>query len=138
MKQGKIVNAFKLLTKLYRIEGVPFGVSSILYNTKNRLQPYVDHQAEQEERMAEEISDGMNPDGSYKMDETQQKLFLKKLDDIQKTEVEFDHKPVRLQLTEEQAMLLGINGEKIDTLAGVMIIEVDGKTTADYTGGDSE
>ena len=138
MKQGKIVNAFKLLTKLYKIEGVPFGVSSILYNTKNRLQPYVDHQAEQEERMAEEISDGLNPDGSYKMNEEQKERFFKELDEIQKTEVAFDLKPVRLQLTNEQVMLLGITGEKLEALDGFMIIEVDGKTTADYTGGDSE
>ena len=52
MKQGKIVIAFNLLMKLYRIEGVSFGTSSVLFNTKRRLQPFVEHQAEQESMLA--------------------------------------------------------------------------------------
>ena len=138
MKQGRIVSAYKTLTALYKVKGIPFGISCVLYNVKQRLEPYVECQDEQEIAMAEEISDGMNPDGTYKMDSVQRQEFFRRLDEIMNTEVEYDHKPVRIQLNEELVQILGITGEIVEVLDGFVIIEVDGKTAADYTGGDNE
>lgn len=138
MKQGRIVIAFNLLMKLYKIEGASFGTSSVLFNTKRRLQPYVEHQAEQESLLAEKYSDGQNADGTLKMEQDQQAQFFADLKKIQETEVDFEYKPVRLVLDDHEFKLLGLNGEKMEALEGFMDIEVDGKKTSDFAGSDEE
>ena len=138
MKQGKIVIAYNLLVKLYKIEGASFGVSSVLFNVKRRLEPYVEHQAEQETRLAEKYNDGANPDGSLKMEPEKQAKFFADLKKIQETEVDFDYKPAHLILDDKEFKLLGLNGEKLEILDGFMDIEVDGMKTSDFAGSDSE
>lgn len=138
MKQGRIVIAFNLLMKLYRIEGASFGTSSVLFNTKRRLQPFVEHQAEQESLLAEKYGDGQNDDGSLKMTQENQALFFADLKKIQETEVDYDYNPVRLILDDHEFKLLGLNGEKMEALEGFMDIEVDGMKTSDFAGSDRE
>ena len=137
MKQGQIIVAYKKLIDMYKIPGLDFGTSSILYNVKSRLQPYAEHQDELEITLAEEMSEGVNPDGSYKMDQVMRTEFFRKIDDMLKAEVQYDYKTVNLNLTEEQVHILGITGETIEMLKGIIEIFVDGKTAADF-GGDSE
>lgn len=138
MKQGRIVIAFNLLMKMYKIEGASFGTSSVLFNTKRRLQPYVEHQAEQESLLAEKYSDGQNADGTLKMEQDQQAQFFADLKKIQETEVNFEYKPARLVLDDHEFKLLGLNGEKMEVLEGFMDIEVDGMKTSDFAGSDSK
>ena len=41
MRQGKINVAFRVLCDLYRVKGLPFDLSSMLFNQKRNLQPFV-------------------------------------------------------------------------------------------------
>lgn len=130
MKQGKITSAFNTLTKMYRTKGLPFGISSILFNMKRQLEPYRDHQAEQEELLAEKYSGGeMDENGGYKMDGVARTLFAKDLIAMQNTEVECDVKPVTIDLNDELCEKMGITGETIDMLEGFIEFKMgdDGK-----------
>ena len=118
MKQGRIAAAHKMIMMLYRIKGVPYQVSVDLLRKKRDLQLFVDCQAEQEEKMAEEIAGGRNPDGSYPMDEEKQARFRRELAKIQEAEVTYDLKPITIMLTPELVEKMGITGEVMDILDG--------------------
>jgi len=118
MKQGKITAAYNMIKELYRIKGAPFEIYVTLFQLKRDLQMYIECQGEQEEQIAIEISGGMIADGTYPMDQAQQAEFMRKLQEIQKTEVKFDMKPVKIELTPDLAKLLGITGEVMDILYG--------------------
>ena len=124
MKQGKITAAYNTIVEMYRTKGLPYSLSWSLFEVKTSLQPYVDHQGEQELNMAEEFSSGMNPDGTYIMDEKQQAAFMNQMNEIQKVDVHFDMEPVKIRLTNDQVLLLGITGEMIDILHGIVSFEV--------------
>lgn len=124
MKQGKITKAYDRIIELYRTKGLPYDISWSLFEVKTALQPYVDHQGEQEMRMAEENSDGMNPDGSFIMNDQQQAAFFRHLNEIRNTDVHFDMKPAKIVLTDDQVIMLGITGEVIDILYGIVSFEV--------------
>ena len=124
MKQGKIMAAYDMLKKKYRIEGVPFGVSDILFRTKKKLEPYIEHESEQEMMLVERLSSGMNPDGSYQMTEEQKTEFMQELNRIQNTDVDFDLQPATIQLTDDLVIILGFCGEVMDVLDGIIHFEM--------------
>ena len=133
MKQGHINIAHGTLSRLYRIEGLPFGLSSCLFNAKRRLDPYIEHQQEQE-IAALEANGEMNPDGSYTLTDEQKKAFNDLLLEIREADVEYDYKPVKISITAELCEKMGITGETNEALDGIVIIEVDGKTSEDFAG----
>lgn len=133
MKQGHINVAHGTLSRLYRIAGLPFGLSSCLFNLKRRLDPYIEHQQEQE-IAALESNGVMNPDGSYTLTDEQKKAFNDRIVEIRESEVEYDYKPVKISLTKELCEKMEITGETNEALDGIVVIEVDGKTADDFAG----
>lgn len=126
MKQGKIAAAYNDIVEMYGIQGAPYDVYVILLRVKRDLQVYVDCQSEQEEKIADEISGGMIADGTYPMNQEQQRVFMTRIREIQKTEVSYDKTPETLFLTAEQIRLLGITGRVMDNLDGIInIVKID-------------
>ena len=127
MKQGKINVAFRVLCDLYRIKGLPFGLSSMLFNMKRRLQPYVEHYNETEAEVLEKW-DALTPTGMVRTDMAAADVakINKELDEIRSTEVEYDAKPITITLTDELTEKLGITGEIIEQLDGFVVFEMEG------------
>ena len=132
MRQGTITAAYNKIRELYRIKGVPFQISVELLRIKRELQLFVDCQGEQEEQIAVEISGGMIADGTYPMDQAQQAEFMRRLAEIQKTEVAYDLPPAKIKVTRKLVDLLGITGEVMDVLDGFVVFELEEE------GGDPE
>ena len=124
MKQGRITAAYSMIMQLYRVKGVPFQISVDLLRKKRELQVFVDCQAEQEEKMAEEIAGGVNEDGSYPMDQAKQAIFRRELAKIQEEDVNYDLEPITIKLTPELVERMGICGEVMDVLDGFVIFEM--------------
>jgi len=79
-----------------------------------------------------EISGGMIADGTYPMDQAQQAEFMRRLAEIQKTEVAYDLPPAKIKVTRKLVDLLGITGEVMDVLDGFVVFELEEE------GGDPE
>lgn len=121
MKQGKITMAYNTIMDLYRIKGLPYDMYLDLLGKKRELQIYVDCQAEQEERIAVEISGGMAADGTFPMDKDQQGEFFRKLADIRDTDVKYEAEPLEIRGTEAFLVnTLGVTGEVMDILDGII------------------
>ena len=121
MKQGKITTAYNTIMDMYRIKGLPYDTYLDLLAKKRELQIYVDCQAEQEERIAVEISGGMAADGTFPMNKAQQGEFFRQLADIRDTEVKYDAKPIEICGTETFLVdTLGVTGEVMDILDGII------------------
>ena len=119
MKQGKITTAYNTIMELYRIKGLPYDMYLDLLEKKRDLQIYVDCQAEQEERIAVEISGGMADDGTFPMDDRQQGEFFRRLAQIRDTEVKYEAEPIEIRGTEAFLVgTLGVTGETMDILDG--------------------
>ena len=121
MKQGKITTAYNTIMDMYRIKGLPYDTYLDLLAKKRELQIYVDCQAEQEERIAVEISGGMAADGTFPMDKAQQGEFFRKLADIRDTDVKYEAEPLEIRGTEAFLVnTLGVTGEVMDILDGII------------------
>lgn len=119
MKQGKINVAFRVLCDLYRIKGLPFGLSSMLFNMKRRLQPFVEHYNDAEAEVLEKWN-AMTPAGTVRTDMPMAEVaqINKELDDIRTTNVEYDVNPITVVLNADLTEKLGITGEIIEQLDG--------------------
>ena len=111
MEQGKITVAYKAVLKLYRIEGLPFSLSSKLFMLKKNLQPYFDHQREKQLAVLEACGatedQGELPPGA-------KVAFM----EIIKSEVDYNDEPVEIVLTPELTEKLVVTGELIEQLEG--------------------
>ena len=127
MKQGKINVAFRVLCDLYRIKGLPFGLSSMLFNQKRNLQPFVEHYNEAEAEVLEKW-DAITPAGTVRTDMPMADVakINKELDEIRATDVECNVKPITVVLTDELTEKLGITGEIIEQLDGFVVFEMEG------------
>lgn len=125
MKQGRITAAYSMIMQLYRVRGIPFQISVDLLRKKRELQVFVDCQAEQEEKMAEEIAGGINEDGSYPMDQAKQAIFRRELAKIQEVDVNYDLEPITIKLTPKLVEVMGISGEIMDVMDGFISFEME-------------
>lgn len=119
MKQEKIFVAYKLLERLNKVPGLPFGICSKLYMLKKNLAPY--YEAQQEKQMVLFEAVGIDENGQVEIT----KELKKSLADILKTEVDCEVQPVKIELTQDMADKLGLTGEIIEQLEGfVEFVEV--------------
>lgn len=124
MKQGRITIAFKAVCDLYVVKGLPFWLSSNLFTMKRRLQPYVEHQQEQEHEILE-ACDGLNQmTGEPVVTRENETFIASKFRDIRETEVEYDHPVMEIKLTDELVEKMGICGQTIDELDGFILFKV--------------
>lgn len=133
MKQGFISTAHRILVKLYDIAGLPFGLSSCLFNLKRRLDPYIEHQTEQEFALIEANNSGKNPDGSYTLNEEQKVIVTETINKMLETEVDYDYKPVLIEISDDLYQKMGMTGKMIESLEGIATIVVDGKSASDFS-----
>lgn len=116
MRQGKLTAAYKTLMGLYRTPGLPFRISQALYLAKHKLQPYYEAQAEKQRVILE--ASGQTPEGGqYKMTPDIRKAYAEILD----TEIEWTDAPVEIRITDDDAKAMGITGEILDILDGLII-----------------
>ena len=117
MKQGKITQAYKTVFDLYRVKGLPFSISSRLFTLKRKLQPFVEHQQEQEYALLEEWN-AINPDDTLNVTTENVNQVNAGMKDIRDADVEWDEPPVKILLTDELTENMGITGEVIDHVDG--------------------
>ena len=124
MTQGKINVAFSKLCELYRIKGLPFSLSSRLFNMKKRLEPFVEHYTEQEHNLLADRN-ALNADGTIRQDMPQDEVIAINMElfDMRATEVEWNGEPLTIQLTDELADKLGVTGELMEQLDGIVTVE---------------
>lgn len=125
MKQGKITQAYKTVFDLYRVKGLPFSLSSRLFTLKRKLQPYVEHQQEQEMELLESWK-ALNPDGTLNVTSENVNQVNAGLQEIQTAEVEWNEQPVTILLTDELTEKLGITGEIIENVDGFIVFKEEG------------
>lgn len=127
MRQGKINVAFRVLCDLYRVKGLPFSLSSMLFNQKRNLQPFVEHYNEAEAEVLEKW-DAITPAGTVRTDMPMAEVakINKELDEIRATDVEYDVTPITIVLNDELTEKLGVTGEIIEQLDGfVNFVEME-------------
>ena len=126
MKQGRIVVAWTEIGILYKTKGVPFGISSQLFTLKRKLQPFVEHQQEQEIAALEEIG-AVNTDMTVNVTDENCKQINDIMREIRETEVEYNEEPTTIKLTDAICEKLGVSGETIDKLDGFVVFEMEGE-----------
>lgn len=126
MKQGKINVAFSKVCEMYRIKGLPFTLSRDLFVLKGKLQPYVEHYSEQEYNLLSDRN-ALNPDGSTRNDMPQNEVIAinKELNDMRQSEVEWKNKPLTIRLNAELTDKLGVTGELMEQLDGIILFEME-------------
>lgn len=122
MTQGKITVAFKTVSELYKVKGVPYIVSKRLYDLKRKLQPHFEFQKEKELDLLEEW-DAINPDGTLRITSENVNQINAKLAEIQNMEVDWQEPPVSILLNDDLAEKLGITGEILENLEGFVNFE---------------
>lgn len=125
MMQGKITQAYKTVCNLYKAKGLPFSLSSRLFQLKRRLQPYVEHQKEQEIALLESW-DAINPDGTLRITTENVNQVNAGMNEIASAEVEWNEQPVVICLTDELTEKLGITGEIIEDMEGFIVFKEEG------------
>ena len=120
MKQEKITIAYKMLEKINRVPGLPFSVCSKLFMAKKSLAPYIEAQAEKENVLFENA--GVDDNGKMMITKELKDAFA----EILKTEVDFTMEPVVIKLTQENADKIGMTGEIMEKLEGIVqFVEVE-------------
>ena len=124
MTQAKINTAFVKVCELYRIKGLPFIVSRGLFMLKGKLEPFVAHYSEQEHNLLADRN-ALNPDGTIRQDVPQDEVIAINMElfDMRATEVEWKGEPLTIQLTDELADKLGVTGELMEQLDGIVTFE---------------
>ena len=124
MTQGKINVAFTIVCNLYRIKGLQYMLSRDLFLLKKKLEPFVEHYTEQEHNLLVD-RDALNPDGTIRQDMPQDEVIdiNMELFDMRATEVEWNEEPLTIQLTDELADKLGVTGELMEQLDGIVTFE---------------
>lgn len=125
MKQGKITQAYKTVFDLYRVKGLPFGLSSRLFTLKRKLQPFVEHQQEQEMELLESWK-ALNPDGTINVTSENVNQVNAGLQEIQTAEVEWNEQPITITLNDDLTEKLGITGETIEQVEGFIEFKEEG------------
>ena len=119
MKQERIFVAYKLLERLNRTKGLPFGMCVQLYKVKETLKPY--YEAQQEKQMVLYEAAGIDENGQVMVTPE----LKKSLADIMKTEVDFILEPAKIYIKQEEANILGMTAEIIEQLNGfIEFVEV--------------
>ena len=119
MKQERIFMAYKLLERLNKTKGLPFGMCVQLYKVKETLRPF--YEAQQEKQMVLYEAAGIDEHGQV----TVTPELKKNLADILKTEVDFSLAPVKINITQDEANCLGMTAEIIEQLDGfIEFVEV--------------
>ena len=126
MKQGRINVAFGKVCELYRVKGLPFSLSANLFTLKKRLEPYVEHYSEQEYNLLTERN-ALNPDGTTRTDMPPEEVVAinKQLNEMRNTDVKYGE-PMKIMLTDALVEKLGITGELIEQMDGVICFETEG------------
>ena len=120
MKQERIFVAYKLLERLNRTQGLPFGMCVQLYKVKETLKPYYEAQKEKEMVLFEAA--GIDENGNVMMTAE----LKKSLADIMKTDVDFSLEPAKIYIKQEEANILGMTAEIIEQLDGfIEFVEVE-------------
>ncbi len=117
MKQGKITQAYKTVCGLYKAKGLPFSLSSRLFTLKRKLQPFVEHQREQEIELLESWK-ALNPDNTLNITTENVNQVNAGMSEIANADVEWNEQPVIILLTDELTEKLGITGEIIENVDG--------------------
>ena len=125
MKQGKITQAYKTVFDLYRVKGLPFSLSSRLFTLKRKLQPFVEHQQEQEMELLESWK-ALNPDGTMNITTENVNQVNDGLKSIQDAEVEWNEQPITIALNDDLTEKLGITGEIIEQVDGFIVFKEEG------------
>lgn len=112
MKQERIFVAYKLLERLNRTKGLPFGMCVQLYKAKETLRPFYEAQKEKEMVLFEAA--GIDENGNVMMTAE----LKKSIADIMKTDVDFTVEPVKISITQDEANILGMTAEIIEQLNG--------------------
>lgn len=113
IKQRKISAAYQAVTKLYKIEGLPFCISMDLYLLKKKLDPYIELEVEKEKTL-------FAASGESGILSPEMKAELSK---IMEAEVEWDEKPLLFILDHEQLEKMNITGELLDKLDGFIVFD---------------
>ena len=127
MKQARIAIAYKKILELYAIKGLGYKISGQLFLLKNKLQPYMDHQREQEIRLIEENNDGEMEEGKYRLTDENTKVINKGLAEIQEAEVDYTDPPTVIVLDDEKVITIGLTGELMDVLHGFVEFRMEGE-----------
>ena len=124
MTQGKINVAFSIVCNLYRIKGLQYTLSRDLFLLKKKLEPFVEHYTEQEHNLLVD-RDALNPDGTIRQDMPQDDVIdiNMELFDMRATRVEWEEEPLKIRLTDELADKLGVTGELMEQLDGIITFE---------------
>ena len=124
MKQGKINVAFGKVCDMYRIKDLPFTLSRQLFMLKKMLEPFVEHYYEQEYDFLTE-RDALNPDGTTRTDMPPEEVadINKRLRDMRQSEIDWKEEPVKILLDADLTKKLGVTGELMDQLDGIICFE---------------
>ena len=113
MKQKQILAAYQAVTRLYKIEGLPFCISMDLYLLKKKLDPYIELEAEKERTLLAANGDNgvLTP------------AMKRELSKILDAEVEWTEEPLLFKLGYDLLHKMNITGELLDKLDGFVIFE---------------
>lgn len=119
MKQRDIVQAYKIITKLYQKQ-LPLPVAYKLYKLKRQLQPAWDFQTDTEQKLIDEFKPEWQEDGSLKFESPESaRAFEAQVTAALGMESDIDITPVTIPLCDG----VTISPEDIESLAGIVTFE---------------
>lgn len=120
MKQSKLTNAYKIITRL-STELLPLPISWGIYKLRNEIEPQWKFQLEQEQAFADSLGATINENGLiiFKDDETREE-YLKKFNELGDMEVDIKIEPLVIDASK---INVKISGNEIEALSGIINFE---------------
>lgn len=116
MKQGKLINAYKVIADLYR-QKLPLPTSYKLYKLKGALQKAWDFQIDAEQKLIDEFGAKMGDEGRLSFDNPDKaNEFNERLREVFDMESDIDVEPIEIPITDD----MSITPIDIENLDGII------------------
>lgn len=119
MKQGKLVGAYKVVSKLYE-QRIPLPISYKLYKLRNALQKAWNFQIDAEEKLIDEFKPTQGKNGLLKFaDAETAREFNARVKEVLDMDSDIEITPITLPMIDT----LNISPEEIESLEGIVYFE---------------
>ena len=116
MKQGKLVGAYKVVSKLYE-QRIPLPISYKLYKLRNALQKAWDFQADSEEKLIDEFKPVSAQNGLLKFSDPETaKQFNERVKEVLDMDSDIEITPIEIPMLDELSIAPG----EIEALEGIV------------------
>lgn len=116
MKQGKLVGAYKVVSKLYE-QRIPLPISYKLYKLRNVLQKAWDFQADSEQKLIDEFKPVSRQNGLLKFSDPETaKMFSQRVKELLDMDSDIEITPIEIPMLDDLSIAPG----DIEALEGIV------------------